>query len=155
VDDRLPLLRLVTLRGHRDSSIYMWFARAGANVFTSLGLAALVLAALGVYGVKSYLVSRRTREIGIRMAIGATSGDVVRLIVREGLLLTAVGLGLGFALSLAVSAVLGSWVYGVQGLDPVVLTVAPAVLLAVALAACYLPARRAASIAPTMALRCE
>jgi len=154
-DAGLPVLSLKTLAEHRDTSIYLWMARAAANVFAAFGLSALLLALLGVYGVKAYLVSRRTREIGIRVALGATRLDVLSLVLRDGLGLTLGGLAAGVALSVGLSKVLASWVYGVDGIEPSVLLAAGAVLAAATLLACYLPARRAMAMAPSVALRAE
>ena len=154
-DASLPVLSLRTLREHRDASLYVWMARASAQVFAVFGLSALLLAAIGVYGVKAYLVSRRTREIGIRVALGATRLDVLGLVLRDGLGLTAGGLLVGLALALALSKVLSDWVYGVNGIEPAVVLVAGAVLGGAALLACYLPARRAMQVAPSVAFRAE
>jgi predicted permease len=151
----LPLLSVVTLNQHRDRSIYMWVARASAHVFTWFGVAALALATLGVYGVKAFLVTQRTREIGIRIALGATRGGILRLVVADGAAWTVTALGVGLAVSLALARVLASWVYGVGLLDVASVAVTLGVLLAASLLACYLPARRAAALSPTVALRQE
>jgi putative ABC transport system permease protein len=100
-------------------------------------------------------VSRRTREIGIRMALGANSGDTLQMILREGLVVTLIGAGTGLLLSVALGRVLASFLYKVSGADPLVFTVAPIVLAAISLLACYLPARRAARVDPMVALRYE
>lgn len=155
VDERLPVLGLKTMRGHLDSSFEMWVVRTGAWLFTVFGAVALLLAIVGVYGVRSYTVARRTREIGIRMALGATTGDAMRLVLREGLVLTAAGVGAGMLLALLEGRVLGSMLYEVSGTDPLILTMAPLLLAAISLAACYLPARRAAHVNPIVALRYE
>ncbi|HOC16755.1 MAG TPA: FtsX-like permease family protein, partial [Vicinamibacterales bacterium] len=151
----LPLLSLKTLRDHRDDSVHVWMACASAQVFTAFGLAALLLATLGVYGVKAYLVSRRTREIGIRVALGASRLDVLALVLGDGLWLTVGGLLVGVVLALGLSKVLAAWVYGVTGIEPIALLAASSVLGGAALVACYLPARRAMKQAPSMALRME
>ena len=155
VDEKLPVLALRTLRGHLDASIEMWIVRTGAWLFTILGGAALFLAVVGVYGVRSYTVARRTREIGIRMALGSTTADALLLVLREGIALTLAGVGMGLLLAVAAGKLLGSMLYEVSGTDPVILTAAPLLLSAISLAACYLPARRAARISPTAALRYE
>jgi predicted permease len=155
IDERLPVLSLKTLRGHLDASIEMWIVRTGAWLFTIFGSVALFLAVVGVYAVRSYTVARRTREIGIRMALGATTSDALRLVLREGLVLTLAGVGLGFLLALAAGRLLGSMLYEVSGTDPLVLTAAPLLLAAISLTACYLPARRAARVNPIVALRYE
>jgi predicted permease len=154
-DRQLPILAARTLSEHRDASIALWLVKAGAALFTTFGALALVLAGTGLYGVRAYLVSRRTREIGIRMAVGADARDVVRLILREGLRITAVGLAAGALLSVAAATAIASLVYRVSPFDPVTFVTAPLVLLAAALLASWLPARRATRIAPVTALRTE
>lgn len=129
--------------------------RLGASIFGAFGALALFLAVVGVYGVKAYTVAQRTREIGIRKALGATSGHTLWLIVREGLILTAAGLLLGVALAAGVARLLSGMLYEVSALDPLVFVVAPAILATASLVATYLPARRAARIAPITALRHE
>ena len=154
-DRQLPILKARTLTEHRDASISLWLIRAGAGLFSTFGALALVLAGTGLYGVRAYLVSRRTREIGIRMAVGAQRNDVVRLVMGEGLRVTLMGLVAGGALSIAAAAAITSLVYRVNRFDPVTFVVAPAVLLSASLLASWLPARRATRIAPVTALRTE
>jgi len=115
--------------------------------------AALVMAAVGIYGVLAYAVSRRTQEIGIRMALGAQTRDVLRLIGREGFVLVLAGIGIGLAGALALTRLMSSLLFGVDTTDAATFAAVPALLAAVALAACYLPARRAAHVDPTVALR--
>ncbi len=155
IDERLPVLGLKTMRGHLEGSIEMWTVRTGAWLFTILGSVALFLAIVGVYGVRAYTVARRTREIGIRMALGATAREVLRLVLREGLALTLTGVLLGLPLTIAAGKLLGSMLYEVSGTDPLVLSTASAVLALISMAACYLPARRAALVEPTTALHYE
>ncbi len=155
VDDRLPVLALRTLSEHRDASILNWVVRAGAQLFTVFGVVAVFLAVVGLYAVKAYVVARRTREIGIRMALGSTPRGVLWLVLKEGLGLTGAGLFVGVLLSLGVGQVVGSMLYEVSPFDPLVLALAPLLLALAALAACYLPARRATRIAPVVALRME
>jgi ABC-type antimicrobial peptide transport system permease subunit len=116
---------------------------------------ALLPAAVGLYGVVAYAVSRRTREIGIRIALGARSAVVVRLVLQSSLRLVLLGLVIGTALSLAAGRAVGSLLGSVSAADPVALLAGPLVLIVAALAASYLPARRAARIQPTEALRHE
>jgi ABC-type antimicrobial peptide transport system permease subunit len=138
-----------------DRSLELWVLKAGGKMFTLLGVLALALAVVGVYGVKSYLVSQRTREIGIRMALGAESRDVLWMMLREGLALTGAGLAVGVPLAALVSLGLSKVLYDVIPFDPVVFASAPAVLAITALVASVLPARRATRIAPVRALRAE
>ncbi len=153
VDPRLPVVALTTMRAFHDRSLALWVLRAGGTIFSVLGCLALALAVVGVYGVKSYLVSSRTREIGIRMALGADRGQVLWLILRQGLALTGAGLACGLPLALAASFVLNSVMWGFTRFDAPVIVGAPLLLAASALAASYLPARRATAIAPVRALR--
>lgn len=121
----------------------------------SFATVALGLAALGIYGVVAILVTERTREIGIRMALGAQAGDVVGLVLREGMGPTVLGALTGLGLSVAAARAIGSLLFGVSDTDPVSFATAPALLTAVALLACYLPARRALRVDPIAALRDE
>ena len=155
VDPHLPVLALKTLRMHMDSSFDLWIVRTGARMFVIFGSVALLLAAIGLYGVRAYTVAMRTREIGIRMALGARASDALRMMLREGMVLFGIGAGVGLVLSLPVGKVLSSLLYRVDSFDPVVLTLAPALLAAVSFVACYIPARRAARLDPMVALRDE
>jgi predicted permease len=155
VDPDVPIISLQSLRQHRDTSIVLWAVNSGARMFSVFGGVALLLAVIGVYGVKSYVVSRRTREIGIRMALGATPGSVLRLVMREGLTLTLAGVGIGLLLSWGIARALSGMLYEVSPLDPLVFTMAPLTLLAAALLATYVPARRATQVRPMVALRAE
>jgi predicted permease len=154
-DSVVPLLSIKTLRQHRDGSISLWAVNTGARLFSVFGGVALFLALIGLYGVKSYLVSRRTREIGIRMALGATTNDVLWLVLREGLALTLSGIGIGLFLAWGLGKLLSGMLYDVSPLDPVVFSVAPLLLLASATLASLLPARRAAQVVPLTALRMD
>jgi predicted permease len=129
--------------------------RLVTQVVSVIGLIGLLLAITGLYGVIAYSVSRRTREIGIRMAIGADPGSVARMVLRQGLLLTSIGAAIGLALSLIASQVLGSLLVGVSARDTGVYIAVPLVLAAISMLACYIPARRAARIDPLLALRQE
>jgi predicted permease len=152
---RLPIVAATTFERFRDDSLPIWMVRTGARLFTLFGLCALALAVVGVYGVKSYVVACRTREIGIRMALGATGGDVVRLVLREGLTLTVAGVVLGLGLALAAGRVVASLLYQVSPADPLVFVLAPLLLAAAAMLAAFVPARRATRVAPASALRGE
>jgi putative ABC transport system permease protein len=127
--------------------------RMVTQMVTVIGLFGLLLATMGLYSVIAYAVSRRTREIGIRVAIGADPGGVARLVLRQGMLLTLAGLGIGLLLALSVSKLLGSLLVGVSSRDPFVFLAVTLILAAVSLLACYVPARRAARMDPLVALR--
>ncbi len=124
-----------------------------ASFMGSFGLLGLVLASLGLYGVVSYAVSQRTREIGLRMALGAQRRDALRLVLRQGLTLALVGTALGLPLAYGAGFLLGTVLYQVSPGDPFALAGTALLLIAVALCASYVPARRAASIDPMVALR--
>jgi putative ABC transport system permease protein len=154
-DPELPLLQLMPFAQVLDKSVSLWIVRLGAVLFGTFGTIALLLAVVGVYGVKAYAVERRTREIGIRMALGADRGDVFALIMRQGALQTAVAVAAGVVLSLLVGQALAAILFQVSPLDPLVLGLAALVLAGATLAACYVPARRATLVSPTTALRSE
>jgi putative ABC transport system permease protein len=126
--------------------------RVSMVLFAAFAGAALLLAALGIYGVMAYSVTQRVREIGIRMALGAQTGDVLRMIVRQGMALAAVGVSVGLVGALALSRVLASLLFGTDAIDPLTFAAIPVLLGLVALLACYFPARRAARIDPNQAL---
>ena len=155
VDANLPLLTLRTMREHMDSSFDLWAVRMGARMLAIFGSVALLLAVAGLYGVKAYSVAQRTREIGIRMALGAGARETQRLILAEGFRVTLVGVGLGMLLALGLGRILATMLWDVRAADPVVFLGAPLLLSAVAQFACYLPARRAARVDPMVALRYE
>ena len=124
-------------------------------LFGAFGGLAMLLSLLGIYGLKAYAIARRTREIGIRMALGANRRDVVAMILRESAWLATLGLGLGLVLALAAGKLAGSFLYQVPAMDPLTFSVVPLMLLAMALLACIVPARRAAKVDPMAALRHE
>lgn len=154
-DAALPLLQIVPATHFLDRAVTLWIVRLGAVLFGVFGAIALLLAIVGVYGVKAYAVERRTREIGIRMALGADRRDVFALIMKQGALQTACAVALGVALSLAVGQALAAILFQVSPMDPVALGAASVVLAAATLLACFLPARRATRVSPTTALRSE
>jgi predicted permease len=155
VDGRLPVIGLKTLGDHLESSFDIWIVRTGARLFAILGGVAMLLAMIGLYGVRAYSVARRTREIGIRMALGASAPDTLRLVMREGLMLTAIGVAVGLLLALAVGRLLAGLLFEASGADPLVFGTAGFLLTAVSLLACYFPARAAAKVDPIVALRYE
>ena len=155
IDRRLPILSARSMEMQRDRSVTEWSVRAAALLFSTFGVLALALATIGVYGLKAYDVSRRTREIGIRMALGATAHDLQKLIVREGIRTTLVGLAIGLLMAAGIGKLSSSLLYQVSPVDPIVLVTAAIVLSVSATLASYLPARRATRIAPLDALRSE
>jgi ABC-type antimicrobial peptide transport system permease subunit len=121
----------------------------------SFGIAALVLATTGVFGVMAYSVSRRTREIGVRVALGAGTGDVLRMVLGQGLRTIVIGIAIGIAAALALTRTVASLLFGVTATDPLTFIGVTLLLVAAALLACYIPARRATRVDPMVALRCE
>jgi predicted permease len=150
VEPTMPLLNVNTYRTVVGTSL--WAPRMGASLLSAFGLIALVLAAIGLYGVMSYSVSQRTREIGIRMALGAAQQDVRSMIVRQGLWLAIGGVAVGLAVALALARLVTKLLF-VSGADPVTFLAVPAVLLAVAILATLIPAVRASRVDPVEALR--
>src|SRR5436190_8104251 len=155
VDAAVPVLSLKTFAQHLESNLELWIVRAGAALFSIFGGLALVLATVGVYGVKAYSVARRTREIGIRMALGAQRETVQWMILREGSVMLASGVLLGVLLAAGTGKLISGMLYNVGALDPLAFTIAPVVLAMAALLATWLPARRATRISPMAALRTE
>jgi predicted permease len=155
VDPYIPVLSATTLAQIRDDDIRIWKARFHARLALAAGVVALFLTALGIYAVKGYRVTSRTSEIGIRMAMGATRRSIMVMILREGLVLTAIALLAGLLLGLAVARVGASQLYGVSSADPVSIVITVALLGAASLLAGYIPARRAAKVDPMVALRYE
>jgi ABC-type antimicrobial peptide transport system permease subunit len=129
--------------------------RLVARLSGFFGLLALVLACVGLYGLLSYEVSRRTREIGIRMALGAQPESVLKLVLRQGVVLAIIGAAVGIGVALGVTRYLASMLYNVHANDPVTMIAVAILLMLVALAACYVPARRAMRVDPIVALRYE
>src|SRR6185503_1602603 len=117
------------------------------------GLMAVVLASAGIYGVVSYTVSQRTREIGVKIALGADRADVLKSVLRQGLVLAAISLAIGIPASIGLTRLMGTLLFGVHPADPVTLAGVTLLTVAIALIACYVPARRAASVDPIVALR--
>ena len=155
IDPDLPIIGLAPFVDLMDRSVGLWVVRLGATLFGAFGAIALLLAVVGVYGVKAYAVACRTREIGIRMALGAHRRDVFALIMRQGAMQTALAVAVGLLLSLAAGRVLAQILYQVSPSDPFALVTASLLLTAAALLACFLPARRATRVNPITALRTE
>ncbi len=153
LDSTLPTFDVRTMDEVRRYTT--WTQRLWASLFGSFGTLALVLAAVGVYGVMAYTVSQRTREIGIRMALGARGGDIVRRVVGEGALLAGGGVALGMIGALGAARLMRGVLYGVAPLDPFTFLFIPLLLAGVALLASWLPARRASRVDPMVALRAE
>jgi putative ABC transport system permease protein len=153
IDDGLAISRLTTLA--EATSLPLLLPQAAASLFGLLGVIALGLAAVGVVGMAAHSATCRTREVGVRMALGARRGDIVRLFLGEGLALVALALAIGLAAAAATTRALGGLLYGVRPLDPMSWALASVALAAVALAGIYVPARRAAGLEPQSALRHE
>jgi ABC-type antimicrobial peptide transport system permease subunit len=156
MDPDLPIFNVKTMDAHvRESVFGLMPLRMGAAMAGGQGLIGLFLAVLGLYAVVSYTVTRRTHEIGIRMALGANRTDVVRLVVREGMRLTFIGIGIGLVASLGIGLILSKVLYGLGGTNFGVIVGVTVLLLGVSALACYLPARRATRVDPLVALRAE
>jgi len=153
LDARLPVVGL--MMAEENLSMAHWGPRVAAGMASTFGVLALVLATLGLYGVMTYAVSQRTREIGIRMALGAQVGDMLRLIVSQGMRMVLIGIMLGLVGAFALTRVLASLLFGVGTTDFVTFVGVAVLLIAVGLLACYIPARRAAKVDPMVALRHE
>ncbi|HUL72602.1 MAG TPA: ADOP family duplicated permease [Vicinamibacterales bacterium] len=151
----LPIFSARTYAAHIGSSLEYWALRLSATLFGTFGVLAVVVALVGIYGVLSHTVSRRTREIGIRLAIGAAPGTVIRMILGEGLVMTLAGVGLGWLAGLGVGRLLASIFVDLAPFDPITFTAIPAAFVVAALAAAWLPARRATLVNPVAALRSE
>jgi predicted permease len=155
LDPNVPLFEMRSMEDHLRNGRAMFGVRVGAMFGASFALLALLLAAVGVYGLVSYSVSHRTREIGIRIAIGATVGDVIRLVLRQSLTLALIGVVLGAIAALGATRMMSSLLYGVESRDPLTFAAGALLLAAIAGLASWVPARRAASMDPVRALRVE
>ena len=153
IDPQLQVVRLRTMKDVVDDSLVQ--ERFIAQISGAFSLFALLLASVGLYGVMSYAVTRRTNEIGVRMTLGARGADVVRMVMKETLLLVAIGMAIGLGSALATTRLISSLLFGLTPNDPATIAAAALLMIAVAALAGYLPARRASRVDPMTALRCE
>ena len=153
VEKRAPLYGITTLQTRLGA--FLTQRRFQTSLLIAFSIIALLMAAIGIYGLIQYSITRRTREIGIRMAVGAQAGDIFRMIIGEGMKLSLTGLALGLVGALLLGQAGSSLLFGVTATDPLTFAAVSALLTAVALAACYFPARRAMKVEPLMALRQE
>jgi putative ABC transport system permease protein len=153
MDAKLPVTHVAMMRDVIAESI--WQPRLYAVLFAVFAVVALLLAAVGIYGMMSYAVATRTNEIGIRMALGALPRDVLRLVVGQGMLLAFGGIGLGLVGASLLTRMLKALLFGVSATDPLTFAGVALLLTLVALLACWIPAQRATKVDPLIALRCE
>ena len=151
MEPNMPLVGVFTMAEVFDQAL--WAARMGALLLGIFGGLALTLASIGVYGVMAYSVSQRTRELGIRLALGATTTEVRGMVLRQGLALTGAGIVLGIVCAALLTRLVTDLLYGVSAMDPTTFVGIPVILLLVAAAAIYIPARRASRVDPVVALR--
>jgi ABC-type antimicrobial peptide transport system permease subunit len=154
-DPDLPILKIRTLEQFFRDSLPLWVLTTAGRLFSTFGVVALILAVAGVYGMRAYVVSQRSREIAIRLALGAEPRTVRWMMVSEGFTVGGAGLVIGIAFAWALSRVLRGMLVGVSSTDPIVFASACATLALAVLAASYVPARRVTNMAPTDALRSE
>jgi len=153
LDSNLPVFNAGALAEHLRASLAP--ERSVAVLIATDGLLAIALASIGLYGVMAYTVSQQTREIGIRMALGAQTGDVMRLVIKQGMGLTLSGAAIGIGGAASLTRALKSWLFGVGPTDPLTFAAVALLLFGVALLACYIPARRATKVDPLTSLRSE
>jgi putative ABC transport system permease protein len=151
VDSDIPIYWTQSLA--EGIAMQTWFFRVFGTLFMIMGFAALFLAAIGLYGVMAFSVSRRTREMGVRMALGAGTEDVLRLVMRQGILQLVIGLSIGLAIAWGVSSLIAGFLFGVEPRDPVTFVATVVVLTLTGLTASWIPARRATRVSPLVALR--
>jgi ABC-type antimicrobial peptide transport system permease subunit len=149
----LPVTEANTMKLSIDNGL--WIFRLGAGMAAAMGGIGLILAIIGIYGIVSFSAAQRTREIGIRMALGGSAGDVIRLILRQGVRMVVSGLGVGLIAALGITRVMARLLVGVSPSDPLTYLTVALLLAAVALVACWIPARRATHVDPGVALRYE
>ena len=156
IDATLPVYDARTLNEHMQIAVFA--QRMAANLLGAMGVLALLLAAIGLYGVMAYAVSQRTQELGIRLALGASPGSLLGMVVRQGMTLTTIGLAIGLALALGAFGSIGAvrtLLPGISPLDPITFITVPVVLGLIALLASWIPGRRAGKVDPLVALRYE
>jgi predicted permease len=153
LDRRVPISAVKTMSDHLTYAL--WAPNMAASFSLAFGVLAVLLSAVGLYSVMAYVVSQRTREVGIRMALGAERSHVMKMITKQGMWLAGVGVGIGLVLALALVRVVSSLLIGVSGYDLGIFLIVPLLLAVVAFIACYLPARRATKVDPLIALRYE
>jgi putative ABC transport system permease protein len=151
IDPGLPVFNVVSMNDILDRSLAS--RRFSADLVSGFAGLAVLLASIGIYGLLAYMVGQRSREIGLRMALGARRDDILKLFLRKGVALAGVGIVAGVVVSASTASMMASLLYGVRPHDPAVFLIVPLLLLAVALLASYFPARRAAKISPIVALR--
>jgi predicted permease len=155
IDPTIPVLSIQTFKKFHQNSFWIWLISMGGSISAVFGSLALLLAVVGLYGVRAYDVARHTRQIGIRIALGATQKNVLLMSLREGIIISCLGLGIGLPLALGTGCLLNSLIFGVSGKDPVTFVTVPTFLAIATITACLIPARRAAKIDPMEALRYE
>jgi putative ABC transport system permease protein len=153
IDPSLPVFAIRTLEASAGAALIA--QRTGSMLLGLFGIVALFLSATGLYGVLAYSVSERQREIGIRIALGASAGDMVKLVIGQGVKLIMLGTAIGLLAALGVTRLIASLIFGVSPTDPLTFAGVAVLLVIFALLACYLPARRAAKVDPMVALKCE
>jgi len=153
VDPEQAVSNIRTLDDILDEEVVQ--RRLGATLLTAFAVLALLLASLGIYGILSYFVAQHTPEIGVRLALGASGADILKLVLGRGMTLAFLGVGLGALGSLALTRLMSSLLFGISATDPATFAGAALLLTALALLACYLPARRAVRVDPTIAMRYE
>ncbi|TFG37752.1 MAG: FtsX-like permease family protein [Candidatus Aminicenantes bacterium] len=152
-DPNLPLAGVQTMQSRVSASVAQ--PRFYALLLALFALLALALSGIGIYGILAYTVTQRSREIGVRRALGAERNDILGMVLKQGLLLTVIGVAIGWVGAYAATRLLKSLLFGVEPRDPLTFAIIPLILGLVALVACYLPARRATRVDPMIALRYE
>jgi predicted permease len=153
IDRRMPVFSVKTMTEHMTWAL--WAPQMAATLSIAFGLVALLLSAIGLYSVMAYVVSQRTREVGIRMALGARRGDVLRMVTRDGMSLAVLGIIIGLILAFLLARVVSSVLIGISSYDLITFLIVPVLLAGVALVASLVPARRATKVDPLVALRYE